>query len=83
MEKISISLEPGQRIRDLRKKLGLSRSQFEKRTGVSENTLRYLETGKRELSTLKAGLLSTLFICRFLFKEEEASRDFLLYGKKK
>jgi transcriptional regulator with XRE-family HTH domain len=80
MTKQNIPLEPGKRIRSLRKKLGLSRAQLEELTGISASTLRYLEIGARELSPSKARLLSLIFIYRFDLKEEEASEDFLLNG---
>jgi transcriptional regulator with XRE-family HTH domain len=83
MNKKNISPEPGKRIFHLRKKLGLTRSQFEEITGVSGSTLRYLETGQRELVPLKAKLLSNLFISLFNLQEHEASADFLLYGNNK
>jgi len=82
MNENNISPEPGKRIRYLRKKLGLSRAQFEELTGISASTLRYLEIGKRELLPSKARLLSTIFIYRFSLKEEEAGESFLLYGEK-
>jgi len=82
MNEKNISSDPGKRIRYLRKKLGLSRAQFEELTGVSASTLRYLEIGKRELLPPKARLLSTLFIYRFSLNEEEAGEYFLLYGEK-
>ncbi len=80
MTKKKASQEPGERIQTIRKKLGLSRSQFEELTGVSASTLRYFETGERELSPSKARLLSTIFVYRFGLKEEEASEFFLLNG---
>lgn len=83
MKENNIPQDPGQRILDLRKKLGLSRAEFENLTGISANTLRYLETGQRELSVLKARLLSTLFTYRFLFKDIEVTEDYLLFGKKR
>lgn len=83
MNKKSISPEPGKRIRQIRKKLGLSRARFEELTGVSASSLRYLETGTRELFPPKARLLATIFIYRFSLKEEEAGEYFLLYGEKK
>ncbi len=82
MNKKNTSSEPGERVRELRKKLGLSRAQFEKITGVSASTLRYLETGERDLSPPKARLLSTLFTYRFSLTEEDASEGFLLTGEK-
>jgi transcriptional regulator with XRE-family HTH domain len=81
MNKKSISPEPGKRIRQIRKKLGLSRIQFEELTGVSASTLRYLEIGARELFPAKARLLATIFIYRFSLKEEEAGEYFLLNGE--
>ncbi|MCE3230244.1 MAG: hypothetical protein K0R52_172 [Alphaproteobacteria bacterium] len=80
MNKKIISPEPGKRILHLRKKLKLTRSKFEEITGISGSTLRYLETGERELLPLKAKLLSNLFISLFKLSEEEASADFLLHG---
>jgi len=77
----NISPEPGKRIRHLRKKLGLTRGQFEEITSMSASTLRYLETGERELLPLKAKLLANLFIFVFKLGEEEASADVLLYGE--
>jgi len=83
MNKKNISPEPGKRIRNLRKKLGLTRAQFEEIIGVSGSTLRYLEIGERELSPLKAKLLANLFISLFKLKEHEASANFLLHGDHK
>lgn len=80
MNKKNISPEPGKRIRCLRERLGLTRSQFEEITGISASTLRYLEIGEREVSPLKAKLLANLFISLFKLKEDEASVDILLYG---
>lgn len=80
MNKKSISPEPGKRIRALREKLGLTRSEFEEITGMSGSTLRYLEIGERELSPLKAKLLANLFISLFKLKEDEASANVLLHG---
>lgn len=80
MNKKNISPEPGKRIRQLRERLGLTRSQFEEITGMSGSTLRYLEIGERELSPLKAKLLANLFISLFKLKEHEASANFLLHG---
>ena len=82
MDKKYISPAPGKRILGLRKQTGLSRAEFEAVAGVSASTLRYMETGKREVSILQARLLSTIFIYRFGFEEGEASEDFLLYGKR-
>jgi transcriptional regulator with XRE-family HTH domain len=81
MKQKNISEEPGKRIRQLRKNLGLTRAEFESLTGVSANTLRYLETGQRELSILKARLLSTLFTYRFLFRDQQVTENYLLYGQ--
>jgi len=83
MNQTTISPEPGKRIRQIRKKLGLSRPQFEELTGVSASTLRYFETGARELLPPKARLLATIFIYRFSLTEEEAGEYFLLNGETK
>ena len=80
-EPVNILPGPGLRILKLRKKLGFSREKFEKITGMSASTVRYFETGKREVPVLKARLLATIFIYRFDLKEEEASEDFILHGK--
>jgi transcriptional regulator with XRE-family HTH domain len=80
MNKKTISLEPGKRIRNLRESLGLTRVQFEEITGISASTLRYLETGERKLLPLKARLLANLFISVFKLPAHEASETFLLYG---
>lgn len=82
MDKKNISPEPGLRILNLRKRTGLSRAKLEAIAGVSASTLRYAETGKREVTTLQARLLSTIFIYRFGLEEEEASEGFLLHGEK-
>ena len=76
----NISPEPGKRIRHLRERLGLTRSQFEEITGMSGSTLRYLEIGERELSPIKAKLLANLFISLFKLGEHEASANVLLHG---
>ena len=83
MNNISNSLEQGKRIRLLREKLGLSRPQFHKKTGVSASTLRALELGELKLSPSKALLLSHLFILLFKLSPDEASVEVILYGKKK
>ncbi|MBX9805666.1 MAG: helix-turn-helix domain-containing protein [Alphaproteobacteria bacterium] len=80
MTKKSISLKPGERVHSIRKKLGLSRAEFEQLTGISASTLRYFENGERELLPSKARVLSTILIYRFCLKEEEASESFLLHG---
>lgn len=75
------SLEVGNRIRYLRKKLGLTRSQFEEITGMSSSTLKYFENGDRKVSLQKAKLLSNLFTFVLKLDEDEASPEFLLYGE--
>ena len=77
------SVEQGNRIRFLREKIGLSRPQFHKKTGISASTLRALELGEIKLSSSKALLLSHLFILLFKLSPDEASAEVILYGKKK
>jgi transcriptional regulator with XRE-family HTH domain len=78
--KKNISPEPGLRIRRLRKRLKLSRQEFEGLTGVSAHTLRHLETGSQELQPTRARSLAITFIYFFKLPEEEANEHFLLHG---
>lgn len=82
MNKDNIMIEQGQRIRFLREKLGLTRIQFNQKTGISASTLRALEVGEIRLSPSKALTLSHMFVFVLGLEPEEASRDMLLYGKK-
>jgi transcriptional regulator with XRE-family HTH domain len=82
MNKKSILPEPGLRIRNLRKKLGLTRGEFHEKTGISASTLRAWEVGEAKLSPPKALTLSHMFILLFKLKPEEASQDVLLNGGK-
>lgn len=75
------SLEIGKRILYLRKKLGLTRSQFEQITGMSASTLKYFENGERKVSLQKAKLLSNLFTFVLKLDDNEASVEFLLHGE--
>jgi len=83
MNKKNISPEPGLRVRNLRKKLGLTRIEFHKKTGISASTLRAWEVGEVKLSPPKALTLSHMFILLFKLKPEEASQDVLLNGVKR
>ena len=65
----------------LRKKLGLTRSQFEQITGMSASTLKYFENGERKVSLQKAKLLSNLFTFVLKLDDNEASVEFLLHGE--
>lgn len=51
----------GQKVRYLREKSGLSRNQFEKKFGISVNTLKSFETGQREITSSKEILLKNIF----------------------
>jgi transcriptional regulator with XRE-family HTH domain len=82
MNKEVISPEPGKRVRDLREKLGLTREEFHKETGISASTLRAWEVGEVKLAPSKALTLSHMFILLFKLTPEEASVDALLHGKK-
>ena len=80
MNKDNIMIEQGQRIRFLREKLGLTRIQFNQKTGISASTLRALEVGEIRLSPSKALTLSHMFVFVLGLEPDEASRDILLYG---
>lgn len=82
MNKKDTLIEQGKRIRFLREKLGLTRAQFHKKTGISASTLRALEVGEIKLSHSKALLLSHLFILLFELDPQEASAEVLLFGTK-
>jgi transcriptional regulator with XRE-family HTH domain len=83
MNKKNISPEPGLRIRRLREKLGLSRAEFSKITGMSASTMRSLEVGDLELAPSKALLYSHMFVLLFEMDPDEASADVLLYGEQR
>jgi DNA-binding transcriptional regulator YiaG len=53
MDKKIIPPEPGKRVRDLREKLGLTREEFHKKTGISASTLRAWEVGEAKLAPPK------------------------------
>lgn len=82
----NILLERGARLRNLRKKTGLTRLAFAEQTGISPHTLKALEHGERELSAQKALLFSNLFSTLFSVSlgedAHEASFDCLYYGTK-
>lgn len=82
----NIGLERGARLKNLRKKTGLTRLAFSEQTGISPHTLKALEHGERELSAQKALLFSNLFSNLFSVclgeDVHEASFDYLYYGKK-
>ena len=83
MSKKDISPEPGKRIRFLREKLGLTRAQFSKDTGVSANTLRAIEVGEMKLARSRATTISHMFVLLYELDPEEAGVDVLLYGHEK
>jgi len=51
----------GSRIREFRKKAGLSRAQFEERFGVSQRTLKSFENGQNPLNETKITLFKNIF----------------------
>lgn len=73
--------EEGKRIRALRKKLGLTLTEFWEATGINPYTLQKMESGETKITVSKARLISTLFIYRLGLLPEEASEDIILYGK--
>jgi transcriptional regulator with XRE-family HTH domain len=81
MNKKDISPEPGKRIRFLREKLGLTRAQFSKETGISANTLRAIEVGEMKLARSRATTISHMFILLYELDPQEASVDVLLCGQ--
>jgi transcriptional regulator with XRE-family HTH domain len=84
MSKRPISPEPGIRIRSLREKLGMTRLQFHKKTGISASTLRALEVGEIALTPSKALIISNMFIYVLKSKPKEAaSQETLLYGEQR
>jgi transcriptional regulator with XRE-family HTH domain len=87
MAKKNISIERGNRLQNLRKKVGLSRLAFAEQTGMSANTLKALELGERDLTPQKALLFSNLFFNLFSVAlgedAHEASFDYLYHGKKR
>ena len=83
MKKKDISPEPGKRIRLLREKLGLTRAQFSKETGISASTLRAIEVGEVKLFRPKATIISHMFVLLYRLTPEEAGVDVLLYGQEK
>ena len=82
MNRKNISPEPGLRVRNLRKKLGLTRAEFHKKTGISASTLRAWEVGEVKLSPPKALTLSHMFVLLFKMPPEEASQEVILHGQK-
>lgn len=78
MNKKKFSPEPGKRIRECREKAGVTRAQFEEMTGVSASTLRYFETGQREVLPIKARLISNMFI--HIYGQKKITPEYLLYG---
>lgn len=83
MRKKIIPSEEGKRIRSLRKKLGLSLTEFWEATGVNPHTLQKLESGESIVNISKARLISTLLIYRLGMAPEEASEEMILYGENK
>lgn len=87
MAKRDLVKERGKRLRNLRKKVGLTRAAFAEQTGMSANTLKALELGDRELTPQKALLFSNLFSGLFSVSlgedAHEACFEALYYGKKK
>jgi transcriptional regulator with XRE-family HTH domain len=83
MNKKDISPEPGKRIRLLREKLGVTRAQFNKDTGISASTLRAIEVGEIKLSRGRATTISHMFVLFYGLEPEEASVDVLLHGEEK
>lgn len=75
--------EEGKRIRALRKKLGLTLTEFWDATGINPHTLQKLESGESQVTVSKARLISTLLIYRLGLLYEEASEDIILYGENK
>ena len=70
-------IERGRRLRALREKTGLNRSQFAREVNISEHTLKSFELGTRELPVQKAREYSRIF----LFAGIDVSFEFLYYGK--
>lgn len=83
MTKKNTMIEQGKRIRALREKLGFTRLQFHKKTGISASTLRSWEVGETSISPSKALTLSLILVFALGLPPEEAGRDVLLYGEKK
>lgn len=64
----------GERIKSLRKKLGLTQSQLGEKLGVHANTISMYEKGNRNIPTKTLKILSEIF---------NVSIDFLLNGEEK
>lgn len=86
MTRKPVSIERGNRIRNLREKVKLTRLQFEEMTGMSASTLKSFESADRDLTPPKARLFSNLFSSLFIQilgnDSYETSFDFIFYGKK-
>ncbi|MEI8295628.1 MAG: helix-turn-helix transcriptional regulator [Alphaproteobacteria bacterium] len=85
MTEKAVLIERGQRLQNLRKKMGLTRAVFSELTGMSSNTLKSLELGSRTISTQKALLYSNVFNSLGVSLGEnyyEASFEYLYHGKK-
>ncbi len=86
MAKKPVSIERGDRIRNLRHKVKLTRLQFEELTGMSASTLKSFESAERDLTPSKARLFSNLFSSLFIQilgnDTYETSFDFIFNGKK-
>lgn len=71
---------PGERLKNIRNKLKLSRNKFYQLTGFNVTTLEKLESGKNPMSISKAKLLATLFIYRFNLPPDEVNENYILHG---
>jgi transcriptional regulator with XRE-family HTH domain len=77
MAKTEAALERGERLRALRKEIGLTRLELSKEMNVSEHTIKAFEIGARELPAQKAREYCNLL----LFAGIDITFDFIFHGK--
>ena len=67
-----LNLEIGQRIREIREDKGMSRKELANKAGVTEQTILYVESGKRGLSS---------YTIRGISRALNITTDHILFGK--